>query len=164
VVERARLRATSRELSGTRIVIGDLGGASALATAVERALHGLGAVTTVTSHPDGSAHAQEANALQAGLYVGLGIGEQARCAYYATPGFSSEGGARLATLLAEALGRHDVFSSSIGVEGMRLSVLRETRMPAVVCELGPARTVVEHGPLLADIVREVVIAWVADPL
>ncbi len=164
VVERARLRATSRELTGTRIVIGDLGGVAALATAVDRALHGLGAITTVTTHPDGSAHAQEANALQAGLYLGLGIADEPRCAFYATSGFRSEGGERLATLLAAALAGDAALATAVGVEGMRLSVLRETRMPAVVCELAPARTVVEQGARLADIVREVVIAWVADPL
>lgn len=164
VVERARLMATSRELSGTRIVIGDLGGVAALAAAVDRALHGLGAVTSVMSHPDGSAHAQEANALEAELYIGLGIGSESRCAYYSTSGFRSEGGERLATLLAEALGRGLPLPTAVGVEGMRLPVLRETRMPAVVCELTPPRTVVEQGALLADIVRQVVAAWVADPV
>jgi hypothetical protein len=43
-------------------------------------------------------------------------------------------------------------------------VLRETRMPAVVCELSPARSVVEQGALLAERVRAAVASWVADPL
>lgn len=164
VVERARLRDTPRQLAGRRIVIGDLGGVAALASAVERVLHGLGAETSVLAHPDGSAQAQEANALEAELYIGLGISTEARCAFYATSGFWSEGGQRLATLAADELGRPDVGLDQIAVMGMRLPVLRETRMPAVVCELAPARTVVEHGPLLAERLRVAVAAWVADPL
>lgn len=164
VVERARLRDTPRQLAGRRIVIGDLGGVAALASTVERVLHGLGAETSVVSHPDGSAQAQEANALDAELYIGLGISTEARCAFYATSGFWSEGGQRLATLLADELGRPSVALDQIAVMGMRLPVLRETRMPAVVCELAPARVVVERGALLAEQIRVAVGAWVVDPL
>jgi N-acetylmuramoyl-L-alanine amidase len=164
VVERARLRDTPRHLVGRRIVIGDLGGVGALATTVDRVLHGLGAETTVLVHPDGSVQAQEANALAADLYIGLGIGTEARCAFYATSGFRSEGGMRLATLLADELGRPELALDQIAVMGMRLPVLRETRMPAVVCELAPPRAVVERGTILAERVRVAVDAWVADPL
>lgn len=164
VVERARLRATPRQLAGKRIVVGDLGGVAALATTVERVLHALGAETSVISHPDGSAQAQEANALEAELYVGLAIGPESRCAFYATAGFRSEGGERLATLLGDSLGGDPPVLDPLGVVGMRLPVLRETRMPAVVCELSPARAVVEQGPLLAERIRAAVAAWVVDPL
>jgi len=164
VVERERLRATPRELAGRRILVGDLGGVGALASAVERGLHAAGAAVTVTSHPDGSAQAQEANALGADLYIGLVVGDTARCAYYATEGFTSEGGQRLATLLAAELAGAVALAGPVAAEGMRLSVLRETRMPAVVCELAPARAVVEHAPALATIVRDTVGHWVVDPL
>lgn len=164
VVERARLRDTPRQLAGRRIVIGDLGGVAALADAVERVLHALGAETCVLSHPEGSVQAQEANALDAELYIGLGISTEARCAFYSTSGFMSEGGQRLATMLADELGRPDLALDQIAVIGMRLPVLRETRMPAVVCELAPARAVVEGGALLAERVQIAVGAWVADPL
>lgn len=164
VVERARLRATPRHLAGRRIVVGDLGGVGALAATVERVLHALGAVTSVIAHPDGSAQAQEANALEAELYIGLGIAPEARCAFYATEGFLSEGGQRLATLVADELGDPTLGLDQIAVIGMRLPVLRETRMPAVVCELSPARAVVELGPLLAQRIRTAVDAWVSDPL
>lgn len=164
VVERARLRATPRQLGGQRVVIGDLGGVAALADAVERALHDVGAATVVSNDPDQSAQAQEANALDADVYVGLTIGDAARCSYYATDGFSSQGGARLADLLAGALSDGDALGSPAVVEGMRVPVLRETRMPAVLCELAPARLVVERSPRLAEVVREAVASWVADPL
>jgi N-acetylmuramoyl-L-alanine amidase len=164
VVERERLRAAPRQLAGRRVLVGDLGGVAALATAIERALQHAGATVTVTSHPDGSEQAQEANALEADLYVGLTVGDTARCAYYATEGFTSEGGQRLATLLAGEMAGPAALDRPVAAEGMRLAVLRETRMPAVVCELAPARAVVEHGPVLAAIVRDTLGLWVADPL
>ena len=37
-----------------------------------------------------------------------------------------------------------------GVHGMSVPLLRETRMPAVIVEVGPASLVVEQGPALAD--------------
>lgn len=164
VVERERLRAAPRHLAGRRILIGDLGGVGALATAVERALHAAGATVTITAHPDGSAQAQEANALGADLYVGLTVGDTARCAYYATTGFTSEGGQRLADLLATELAQATALAGTVRAQGMQLAVLRETRMPAVVCELAPARAVVEHAASLAIVVGKTVGQWVADPL
>jgi N-acetylmuramoyl-L-alanine amidase len=164
VVERERLRVAPRQLAGRRVLVGDLGGVAALAAAIERALHGAGATASTTSHPDGSEQAQEANQLGADLYIGLTVGDTPRCAYYATEGFTSEGGQRLATLLAAEMGGPAVLARPVAVEGMRLAVLRETRMPAVVCELAPARAVVEHGAELALVVRDTLGLWVADPL
>lgn len=164
VVERARLRSSPRELAGRRVVVGDLGGVGALAAATEKILQGAGATVMVTSHPDGSIQAQEANTLEADLYVGLQISEAARCAYYETPAFVSEGGHRLATLLADGLADASALSQPVEVAGMRLPVLRATRMPAVVCELSPPRLVVERSPVLATVVRDTLGAWVVDPL
>lgn len=164
VVERARLRSTPRELAGRRVVIGDLGGVGALAVATERALQAAGATVVVTSHPDGSAQAQEANALEADVYLGLRAHDESRCAFYSSPAFTSDGGQRLATLLAEGLSGADALGVAVHPAGMRVPVLRETRMPAVVCELAPPRAVVERGAVLAFLVRDTLGAWVADPL
>ncbi len=164
VVERDRLRSTPRQLAGRRVVIGDLGGVGALATAAERALRAAGATVVVTSHPDGSVQAQEANALHADLYLGLRAHDEPRCAFYATAGFHSEGGHRLATLVAEGLAVAAALDATVEVAGMRLPVLRETRMPAVVCELAPPRRVVERNPVLATLLCDTVGAWIADPL
>lgn len=164
VVERARLLTLDRTLSGLTVVIGDLGGVGALADAADRALHAAGATVVVTTGPDGSTHAQEANALDAGLFIGLTIAEAPRCDYYATDGFSSQGGERLATLLGDELADPTALAAPVPVAGMRLPVLRETRMPAVTCELGPARAVVERTPALAQAVQRAVAEWVVDPL
>ena len=47
---------------------------------------------------------------------------------------------------------------------MRLPVLRETRMPAVVCSLGPVQRVVDAAPAISDAVVAALAAWAASPL
>ena len=47
---------------------------------------------------------------------------------------------------------------------MRLPVLRETRMPAVLVELGPASDVVVRTPVLAAALADAVERWVAAPV
>lgn len=163
IIERADLLSRSRHLRDRRIVVGDLGGAAALVDSVERALHATGADTTITTHPDGSVHAREANSLGADVFVGLSVGSEPRCAFYATTGFRSYGGERLAALLSKALSDADALDAEVPAVGMRLPVLRETRMPAVVCELAPARTVVEQSATLTELVRAVLTEWAADP-
>jgi N-acetylmuramoyl-L-alanine amidase len=46
-----------------------------------------------------------------------------------------------------------------GVRGMSLPVLRETKMAAVVVEVGPAATVVEEGPSLAGSLVAALGGW-----
>ena len=47
---------------------------------------------------------------------------------------------------------------------MRLPVLRETQMPAVVCEIGPPTIVVERGAALASALGRAMARWVDAPL
>jgi N-acetylmuramoyl-L-alanine amidase len=47
---------------------------------------------------------------------------------------------------------------------MRLPILRETRMPAVMCYLGPADEVVRRGSEIADALAAAAAAWSADPV
>ena len=43
---------------------------------------------------------------------------------------------------------------------MSLPLLRETRMPAVICEIGPATVVVEQATTIARSVVEALAQWV----
>ncbi len=43
---------------------------------------------------------------------------------------------------------------------MSLPLLRETRMPAVVCEISPATVVVEHAAAVAGAVVDALGEWV----
>lgn len=166
VVERLRLAGTPRQLAGRRVMVGDRGGVAALAAAVERALAEAGATVIICHHPDGSSRAEEANRFGADAYVELTLATTVGCAvaFYSTPGYESAGGRRLAGRLAEMV------STAVGSEhvpdprGMRLPVLRETRMPAVVVELGPPSTVVERTAQIAAEVSRALAAWALAPI
>jgi N-acetylmuramoyl-L-alanine amidase len=119
-------------------------------------------VVTTHHHPDGSVQASEANAGEAEVYIGLRLDStEHHCstAYYGGERYSSPGGRRLAELLQAAL------SSSLalpdgGSRAMSLPLLRETRMPAVISEIGPATVVVEQAALIARAVVEALSEWV----
>lgn len=157
------LRSAPRTLNGRRIAVGDGGGVGALVGAVARVLLSRGALVTVTQHPEPSEQAAEANALDADVFLGFVLDPEAdgvSTSYYAGHRYESPGGRRLAELVQEhvplALDLKDG-----GARGMSLSVLLETRMPAVLCELGPAPLVVVRTAELAEAFGEVLAAWAA---
>jgi N-acetylmuramoyl-L-alanine amidase len=162
VRDRERLRAAPRTLAGRRVAVGEEGGLDATVAALRRLLVNHGAVVTTHHHPDGSIQASEANAGEAEVYIGLRLDStEHHCstAYYGGERYSSPGGRRLAELLQAAL------SSSLdlpdgGSRGMSLPLLRETRMPAVISEIGPATVVVEQAALIARAVVEALSEWV----
>lgn len=149
-----------RQLDQRRIVVGAPGSLDALADRVRALLTGAGALVTVVHDPDGSDQARVANDLAAEVYVGLRLHAEPACrvSFYATAGFESVGGRRLAEVLSGQLGT--VLDQAAAAAGMRLPVLRETRMPAVVCDLGPTAAVVVRAPDLAAAVADGVAHWV----
>jgi N-acetylmuramoyl-L-alanine amidase len=165
VREVERLRTGSRTLAGRRVVVGQLGGLATVSRPLIRHLRRAGAHVVAADEPDPAAQAATANRFDADLYLGLEAHADPVCtlAYYAVPTFVSAGGHHLAHLVEhvfpdvpEVPGAHAI--------GMRLPVLRETRMPAVLCQLGPVRSVVDHGELIAAAVAEAIASWVRDPL
>jgi len=165
VRERERLRSSPPGLHDRRIVVGQHGGLDVLATTVTRLLNDEGATVAALHHPDPSTHAREANAFDAELYIGLEITMAVSCrmAYYSTEGFRSSGGATLAALLAQDLSPA-MGTGSGETAGLRLPVLRETRMPAVVCFLGPAPVVVERTASVATAIVEAIRRWLDAPV
>lgn len=163
--ERALLRHGSPELTDKRIVIGDLGGLDALTHAVCRSLGDRGAHTVSLSDPDESAQAAAANQLDAAAYVGLRLTDasSASIEYYRGSSWSSPGGSLLATILVERLMK-DGLPVDAAPRGMSVTLLRETRMPAILCRLGPPSTVVGATSLLAAAVSASLAAWVAAPV
>lgn len=158
--EALALRDAPRQLNERRIVLGAPGALDALADRVQRLLSDAGAAVTVLHSPDGSPQAREANDLGAELYVGLRLVPEATCrvAFYATEGFESVGGRRLAELSAKDLGT--ILDQEGEPAGMRLPVLRETKMPAVLCTLGPADEVVIRAAELASSLADSITEWV----
>lgn len=163
VRERERLLGAPRSLTGRRVVMAHAGGLGALAEACGKALLDAGARVVVLDHPDPSILAQKANAFDADVVVGLEVRPDhlVHIAYYATDGFESIGGRRLAELLAEEL---PAPPDGAAVQGMRLPLLRETRMPTVVCCPGSSHDAVSHAADVADACRRAVERWAAAPV
>jgi N-acetylmuramoyl-L-alanine amidase len=167
VRERERLRRAPRALDGQRIVVGDLGGLDALTNALARLLRQAGGHVLTLHQPDESQQAATANQFDAELYLGLRANTRSSTAYFATTGFESAGGRRLAQLCAVALDQALTLgpdTDACEVAGTRLSVLRETRMPAVVCRVGPPDIVVARSAEVAQAIANALRAWVTDPV
>lgn len=164
VRERERLRNAPRSLVDRRLVLGEFGGAAAVVLAAARQLRILGASVVTLHHPDPSHQAAEANAADAALYLAIDVGAGAACqaAFFATTGFVSAGGRRLATLLAQAVGTALVQPGTM--QGSRTPVLRETRMPAVHLQVGPASQVSTHLASIATAIATAVEDWFENPL
>jgi len=161
VRDRENLRQAPRTLAGRRVSLGEEGGLGPTVGAVRRLLVSQGAVVTTHHHPDGSVQAAEANAAAAEVYVGvrLGVVEGCSASYYAGYRYSSPGGRRLAELLHLALSKTLGLPDG-GSHGMSLPLLRETRMPAVICEIGPASVMVERSAVIARAIADSLAEWV----
>ncbi|MGH9034527.1 MAG: peptidoglycan-binding protein [Acidimicrobiia bacterium] len=136
VRERETLREGVRHLAGRRVYLAVEPGLDALGELVGKGLGDAGADVLVDGGgQDDSLAAAEANAFKAELFFGLRFGDMPGCTcdYFATRSFRSEAGFRVAccvlTELASALG-----CASEEPRGRTYAVLRETRMPAVVCQ------------------------------
>jgi N-acetylmuramoyl-L-alanine amidase len=165
VRETQRMLDAPRQLDGRRIGIGETGGLAALADAVGRSLAEAGALVAVLHHPDESVQADEANTFEAEAFLSVALREGAGCgaAFYAARAFASIGGRRLAELvLAEV--DSPAFAAADAPVGMQLPILRETRMAAVLCELGPPARVVEHTAELAASLTRALARWAQSPV
>lgn len=166
VRELEMLRRSPRTLQGRRVVLGDGGGLHAALSATERVLKEAGADVTVVHHPDQSEQAAEANAAAGDVFLGLRLdpsSDGCTAAHYAGHRYESPGGRRLAELV-QATVPGAVGIADRGVRGMAIPLLKETRMPAVVCELGPPSAVVARTAALADALGSVLAAWAAAPV
>jgi len=164
VRERDRLRSSSSSLRGLRVVIGHFGGLSQLTRALTRDLRLCGASVISVDEPDARAQAAAANNFAAHVYIGFESqpAKEGRVAYYSVPAFESAGGRSLAERLAAGL------SGPACVEdvphGMRLQVLRETRMPAVLITVAAVRKIIDASKDVTLIVRDALESWAGKPL
>jgi N-acetylmuramoyl-L-alanine amidase len=165
VRERERLRTQPPVLAGWRVVLGESGGLAVVVNAIERILSEAGAIVVSLHHPHPSVQAVEANAFAADVYLGFSLVDEPGCeaAFYATTGWESAGGRQLATRLADAWSRVDDLEEA-SARGRWLPILRETRMPAVACQLGPPMAIVEQAAALALATCAALTAWVETPV
>ena len=164
--ERVAMGDRPRTLQGRCVAVGEHGDLAALAAEVARRLTLAGATPIVLREVHESDQAGAANAAGAELYLGLTLvadrpGVTTAYFHHPSTGAMSPAGQQLATLVQQ--GAEAVLGGGGEVRGMGLSILRETRMPAVVCELGPTAAVVEHlGPLAAALFAAIE-RWAATP-
>ena len=163
VRELERLRQRRIGLDGRRIALGQFGACGALATAIARSLRVLGANVLLLDHPEESNQAEIANRFEAELYLGLRVknDSQSSLAFFATEGFHSEGGRQLASFCATNL--TPLNQAEPKLHGMRLPALRRTRMPAVLCLLGPPSLVVQSTAELAEAFSLAITTWMTNP-
>ena len=158
--EREHLRNGHASMATCRVVLGQFGGLSALTRTLARELRQRGATVMPLDEPDAVAQAMAANHFQATVYIGFEAHPtpSAVAHFYQVPSFESVGGRVLAELIAETLRVVPGFAPA--VSGMRLPVLREPRMPAVLLTLGPVRAATDATPQVAAAILEALDLWI----
>ena len=147
-------------MANCRVVVGQFGGLSGLTRTLARELRQRGATVMPLDEPDAIAQADAANHFGGNVYIGFqGRTEAASVAhYYQVPAFESAGGRALAELIAQEM--QHIPGLAPAVSGMRLPVLRETRMPAVLITVGPVRTATDAMAQLASGVLRALDLWI----
>jgi N-acetylmuramoyl-L-alanine amidase len=137
VREKEELRDGVLRLAGRRVYLAIEPGLDILGETVAKGLLELGADVLVDASGDeDSAVASEANRYQADLFLGLRFGDipgHSACDYFASHSSRSEGGCHVARCISEELATALGHPPAEPV-GRAYAVLRETRMPAVVCQ------------------------------
>ena len=164
VRELEALTSNARSLADLRVVIGQFGGLSSLSRRLVQALRHRSATVAASDEPDAAAQAAAANRFAAHVYIGFEAagGPGSSVHFYAVPHFESAGGRLLATAIAAQCAER-ISGFDPVVQGMRLPVLRETRMPAVLITLGDIPLAIDHAVHLIDGVVDALAAW-AQPL
>ena len=158
------LTASARSLAELRIVVGQFGGLSGLSRQLILALRHRSATVVASDEPDARAQAVAANRFAATVYVGFEAapGDQPAVVFYQVPQFESVGGRALAMRIAESCSTSAAITPT--VHGMRLPILRETRMPAVLFSVGDAHRALDEAPHIVASVVEALERWAATPL
>ena len=147
-----------------RLVVGYFTGGAQLAHAIlRRAKQTHPLATSVDA--DASSQAQAANQFAADAYIGCEVSSDDGCIiyFYEVPTFVSVGGRNLALRVAAAITSR-VPELSVRVIGIRHAVLRETKMPAILCSMGPIELVALTTNSLALAITDAFDAWREDPL
>ena len=98
------------------------------------------------------------------MYIGFEARPNICCdiSYFSVPAFVSIGGRSLAAHVAQQF--DETLPTTPALRGMRLPVLRETQMPAVLCSMGPVRDIVDATSLITYAVVEATRRWGNGPL
>ena len=147
----------------THVVIGSFGNTRRVARVMTQRLRESHADVVIADSIDAHQHAMTANSFDARVYVGLTTSdaESVTVSYFETDRFVSELGRSLANSLTTALG--PVFSPRpVIASGARLTVLRETRMTAVVVDVGTVATH-EGSDAVGELLGSTLAHWLETP-
>lgn len=164
--ERLRSRERPPTLRGRHIAVGEEGGFAVGVRAACRALTAAGAVPEALHHPDASEQAAAANLAEVDCYLGLRLEPdhaEVRTFYYRGYRYESAASRKLAELLQAALLPAAQLDDGRS-HGMALPILRETRMPAVLIELGApnkvtTRLVAVAGAIVRSLDLWMTVGW-----
>lgn len=145
------------QLNEARLMFGDLGGAATIVQRVSSLMSATGSSVAVADVAGQSEQAIQANRAEVDAFVGVALvpADALRISFYRTEGYESIGGRALCELVAASV---DDLGLKSDVCGVRLPILRETRMPAVLLEVS-ALVGVEESERLATIVCDALISW-----
>ena len=142
-----------------RIVVGQFGGLSSITRSVTRALRNGGATVMSTDEYEAACSGRSGKPFRRPTLrrfrgaIGRTFVDLLFCrTHVRVDRWSSVGDPHGCRMV------HDVLAVP-EVRGMRLPVLRETRMPAVLCSLGPVRAAVDATDAVTDTVVTAVTAW-----
>ena len=164
IKEIENLRIQNTELKSRHLVVGHFGNSATLANATARMLRQKGAKVIDLNNPDEDIQARTANGFEAEMYLGIYIENDSYCtvSYFKTKNSQSEGGFRLASHCSKAI--KQIMNVKTSTNGMQMPILRATKMPAVICFLGPPGKVVENTNEIAKGLAEAIANWFKDPL
>lgn len=163
VREHERLRQQPCLVEGRKIVVGNIGDLPVIANAIARQLRRSGAKVLSLESPSLSYQAHTSNNWSGDAYIGItSTTRRLDVSYFATSGFKSTGGQALADQCVNAL--QPLFRETLIITGLKIPILRETRMPAVWCRLGPGAKVVTHAPEIAEALTSAVMNWCFQPV
>ena len=163
VREREELSDSTPEKTA-RVVIGGFYGVTDLVRAVQHRSSNVFPLST-TVEGDVLTQAQTANRYGADVYVGFENSGEESCTvyFYEVPTFVSIGGRALAERIVATITER-IPELTVRAQGVRHPVLRETRMPAVLCSMGPHVLVRLKTVAVANAVVGSVRDWLAAPL
>ena len=147
-----------------RVVTGQFGSMSHIGHAVGRMLR-LSHPLAITLAGDANEQARAANTWGADVYVGIEPSPDESCTiyFYQVPTFTSIGGQSLANRIVQHLDQR-LPEVRARAHGLRIPILRETKMPAVLCSLGPQNVVLQRSQAAADAILTAIVSWLERPL
>lgn len=165
VRDRVQLLARDPQTTTLRVALVHQGDADTVVAPLAADLTRGGAGVTVVIDSDWSRAAAAVNQFDAEVCVAISLRAQAVCdvRYFETTGFHSRGGRRLAETLVEELPSIPGGWTAAQIQGMRLSILRETRPPTIHLELGPTDIVDHHHSLVVAAIHRALRRWRLDP-